>query len=338
MRIKIAVVLVVTIGFLVGVLWGIDVGHALEALSQVSWWRLVPMCALYLMTHMLRTWRLRLLLNQPIRYWRLFSINSVGFLAINVIPLRLGEMVRPYLLAERENIPFGRGMAAIVLERLLDMLMLLGMLMGLTLLVDLPADGLVIETEGGSVDVIAAGQRFAGAIVLLGVLVGAALVSIGEPATRLIEKLPMGGLVAGFVRKFRDGFGELIKAPGRLALLLAISVSVWGSTIGAVAVVMSAFPGIPVSLGSAWSTWSITLSGMVALPTPGFFGAYELFCSTALRLWNVDDDLAKTFAVVLHLGMFGFTVGIGGVCLFIEGLSLRDLVRTGPASDSHSAP
>ncbi|MDG1478944.1 MAG: lysylphosphatidylglycerol synthase transmembrane domain-containing protein [Myxococcota bacterium] len=330
MRIKIAVVLVVTIAFLVGVLWGIDVEHALEALSQVSWWRLLPMCALYMTAHMLRTWRLRLLLNQPIRYWRLFSINSVGFLAINVIPLRLGEMVRPYLLTEREGIPFGRGMAAIVLERLLDMLMLLGMLMGLTLLVELPPGGLVIDTEGGGVDVIAAGQQFAGGIVVLGVLVGTALVAIGEPATQLIEKLPMGTLIAGFVRKFRDGFGELIKAPARLALLLAISASIWGVTIGAVAVVMSAFPGIPVSLSAAWSTWSITLSGMVALPTPGFFGAYELFCSTALRLWGVHEDIARTFAVVLHLGMFSFTVSIGGLCLLIEGLSLRDLVRTVP--------
>jgi uncharacterized membrane protein YbhN (UPF0104 family) len=332
MRIKIAVVLVVTIVFLVGVLWGIDVQTAAAALAEVSWWRLIPMCGLYLLAHMLRVWRLRLLLNQPIRYWRLFSINSVGFLAINVIPLRLGEMVRPYLLAEREGIPFGRGMAAIVLERLLDMLMLLLMLMGLTLLVELPAGGLVIETERGAVDIIVAGQRFAGGIVVLGTLVGAALVAIGEPATRLLERLPLGGMIAGFVRKFRDGFGELLKAPGRLALLLVISASIWAVTIGAVGVVMSAFAGIPVSIGAAWSTWSITLSGMVAIPTPGFFGAYELFCSTALRLWGVEDDLAKTFAVVLHLGMFGFTVGIGGICLLIEGLSLRDLVRPAPQS------
>ena len=250
----------------------------------------------------------------------------MGFLAINVIPLRLGEMVRPYLLAERENIPFGRGMAAIVLERLLDMLMLLLMLMGLTLLVDLPAEGLTID----GINIIVAGQRFAGGIVGLGILIGVVLVGVGEPATKLLEKLPMGGLVAGFVRKFRDGFGELIKAPLRLALLLLISASIWGVTIGAVAVVMSAFPGIPVSLSSAWTTWTITLSGMVAIPTPGFFGAYELFCSTALWLWGVDEDLARTFAVVLHLGMFGFTVGIGGIFLVVEGLTLRDLVRPVP--------
>lgn len=327
MRLKITIVLIVTVVFLALVLWGIDIEHAIEALRQVSWWMLLPMCALYMCAHMLRVWRLRLLLNQPIRYWRLFSINSVGFLAINVIPLRLGEMVRPYLLAERENIPFGRGMAAIVLERLLDMLMLLGMLMGLTLMVELPDGGLVID----GIDIIAAGQRFAGTIVALGILVGAALVVIGEPAIRLLERLPMGPLVAGFVRKFRDGFGELLQAPGRLLLLLLISASIWGVTIGAVAVVMTAFPGIPVSLSSAWTTWSITLSGMVAVPTPGFFGAYELFCSSALWLWGVDEDLAKTFAIVLHLGMFSFTVGVGGIFLLHEGLSLRDLVRTAPA-------
>ena len=333
MKLKIGLVLVVTVVFLAVVLWGIDVERALEALGTVAWWKFLPMCALYLLTHIIRTFRLRILLGQPISYWRLFSINSVGFLAINVIPLRLGEMVRPYLLAEREGVPFGRGMAAIVLERLLDMLMLLGMLMGLTFFVELPPGGLTIEGYE-DVDIITVGQRFAGTIVALGILVGAVLMVVGEPAIRLLEKLPLGGKVAGFVRKFREGFGELMKNPLQLLILLLLSVGVWGATIGAVAVVMSAFPGIPVSVGSAWSTWSITLSGMVAVPTPGFFGAYELFCSSALRLWQVDEDLAKTFAVVLHLGMFGFTVGIGALFLVLEGLSLRDLVR--PA-DSVSA-
>ena len=324
---RIAVVLLVTAACLAAALWNVDLGVASAAMVQARWWRLLPMWGIYIVAHTLRVVRLGLLLGQPVPFRRLFSINSVGFLAINVIPLRMGELVRPWLLSEREGVPFGRGMAAIFIERLLDMVMLLLMLLGLTLLVSLPENGLVIE----GVDVIQAGQRFAGLIAGAGTLFGVLLVGIGEPAIALLERLPMGSLVARFARRFREGFATLLAQPARAALLLLLSAGIWLLTIAAIGVFMGAFDGIPVGIGPAWSTWSITLSGMAAVPTPGFFGAFELFCSSALwLLWGVERDIASAFAVALHLGQFTFTIGLGASFLLIEGLSLRDLVRPPP--------
>lgn len=327
MRVKIAVVLVVTALCLVGVLWGLDVHEAAAALANTRWSYLVPMAALYLLAHAIRAFRLGLLLGQPVPFKRLFLIISVGFLAINVIPLRLGELVRPYLLSEREGVPFGRAMAAIVLERLLDMSMLLVMLLGLTLVVELPDTGVLVEWRGARVDVIQAGQRFAGGLVALGVIGATAVVAVGEPAIRLIERLPLGAKLASFARRFREGFLSLLSRPLSALLALVLSASIWALTIAAVGVVMAAVPGIPVGMGPAWSTWTITLSGMTALPTPGFFGSYEAFCSAALLLWGVDKDLARTFALVLHFGQLGFTVAIGSIALLVEGLTLRALIR-----------
>ncbi len=329
MRLKIGVVLVITALCLGLVLWDLDLGEARAALMEARWSYLVPMAGLYLVAHALRAWRLGLLLGQPVPYRRRFIIISVGFLAINVIPLRLGELVRPYLLAEREGVPFGRGMAAIVLERLLDMSMLLLMLLGLTLVVELPATGVVVQ----GVDVVQAGQRAAGVMVALGSVAGLLVVAVGEPAIRLLERFPLGSKIAGFARRFREGFLSLISRPLNALLTVLISVGIWALTIAAVGVVMAAFPGIPVGVGPAWSTWTITLSGMTALPTPGFFGSYEAFCAAALWLWNVDPDLGRTFALVLHLGQFGFTVAIGGAALLVEGLSLGALIRPRPAEE-----
>ena len=332
MKLKLAVVLVVTAFCLGLVLWDLDFGEALTALQEARWILLVPMFGLYLVAHCLRAWRLQLLVGNGVGYGRMFAINTIGFLAINVVPLRLGEMVRPYMLYESEGVPFGRGLAAIVLERLLDMTMLLLMLLGLTFIVDLPEGG--IQVQG--IDVIAAGQKLAGFLVGAGILVGAVLVLVGEPAIALLEKLPMGRMVGGFARKFREGFLELARDPLRALLLFGISVAVWAVTVTAVGTCMAAFKGIPVGVAEAWSTWTITISGMTAIPTPGFFGAYEIFCSAALWLWGVDGDLARTFAIVLHLGQFGFIVVIGGYFLLREGLSLRTLVQTAapPASES----
>ena len=105
-----------------------------------------------------------------------FPINSIGFLAINVIPLRMGELVRPYLLAEKEEIPFGEAMVAIVLERWLDMIMLLIMLFGLGWFIDLP-NGVVVQ----GIDILTVGQKTLGTMVLLGFFGLAGLIAFGEP-------------------------------------------------------------------------------------------------------------------------------------------------------------
>ena len=332
MKLKIAVVLVITAVCLVAALWGLELDAALEALATARWSLLVPVMGLYLVAHVLRAWRLQLLVGSGVSYRRMFAINTVGFLAINVVPMRLGELVRPYLLAEREGVPFGRGIAAIVLERLLDLTMLLLFLFGLTFVVDLPDSGIQVTVQGASIDVVQAGQAAVGVVVGAGALFGLAVVALGEPVIRLMERLPLGAKLADFTRRFREGFLELARQPLRALGLLGISLMVWAVTVGAVGVCMAAFEGLPVGVGPAWATWTITISGMTAIPTAGFFGAYELFCRAALELWGVPDSLAATFALVLHLTQFGFIVAVGGLFLVLEGMSLGDLVVEAPAT------
>ena len=99
------------------------------------------------------------------------------------------------------------------------------------------------------------------------------------------------------------------------------------------------FDVYPVSRGSSKIPGSkfnmgviVVLTGMTAVPTPGFFGIYELACVAALKLWFVDPTLSRTFAIVLHLGQFIFILLLGGVFLFLEGLSLKDLSKKIPAN------
>lgn len=323
MRLRLVLIFAVTVLCLGAVVSGIEWSKAESALAETRWWTFGPMFACYLLAHAVRTWRLHCLLGAPaIPFASLFAINSIGFLAINVVPLRLGELVRPALLAERHEIPFGAAIAAIVLERLMDMMMLLVMLLGLTLWVELPAEGLVVR----GVDVVGAGQQLSGAIVLAGCGFGAMLMWVGEPAIALLERIPVAGKLAGFARRFREGMVALAKRPRRLALVAVQTVSLWGLTLVGISSFMWGFPGIPSSIGAVWTTWSITLAGMTALPTPGFFGGYELFCTAALWLLGVEAALAGTFAITLHLGQFAFTCGLGGFFVVKEGLSLRNLV------------
>lgn len=326
MRIKIALVLLLTAGCLAWVLWGIDLGEAVGSLEHVRWWLAAPMTAFYLIAHAVRTLRLRTLLDQPVAFGPLFSVNSVGYLAINVVPLRLGELVRPYLLLERHGVPFGTSMAAILVERLLDILMLLLLLGWVGFFVELPPAGVVV----GSVDVVAAGQRLLAVVVTGGVVFIGLLLTIGPPLIDLLVRLiPLPALaerIGGFLRSFYLGLHGLFRQPVRAAAVLMHSVVVWATTIAAVACVLAAFPELPHTLEAAATTWTITITGMTVAPTPGFFGAYEAFCLASLMLWDVSREAGAALAVVMHLGQFGFTVVLGGVFLVLEGLSLREVV------------
>lgn len=328
MRWKLALVLLVTVACLGLALRGLDLGEARHALAETSWPRVALGISMYVPLHLLRTSRLWLLLGgqdgagRRLRFVRVLSITAVGFLAINVIPLRLGEAVRPWLLHEREGVPWGRSLAAIVMERILDFAALLVMLFGVSWLVELPAGGVVVQ----GVDVLQAAQRLAGTALVLGVGAGLTVVAVGEPVIRALERLPLGRTVGGLARRFREGLLELLRRPLVALSTVALTVLVWGTTMASVAVFLSAMPGLPVTLAAAWTTWTMTLAGMTAVPTPGFVGAYELFCAAALWLFQVDPDRARTFAIVLHMGQFAFTVGVGGLAMLFEGLSLRQLV------------
>jgi len=256
-------------------------------------------------------------MGRDVPFWRLMSIVSIGYVAINVVPLRMGEFVRPWLLAEREKVPFGAGVAAIFVERLVDVLMLLGMLWIVAFGVDLPS---AVVVDG--VDVLAFGQRFAGTIVIGGTLGLVVMVALGERALVITDRLPLGTIV----RKFVEGIRDLGSRPREMAKILASSVLIWLITLWSVQVSLAAFPGLPYDFRTALVVWTVTLLGMAAIPTPGFFGGFEAACAGGLTLLGVDGDLARTFAVILHIGQFGFTVAWGLVFLVWEGVSLREVV------------
>lgn len=333
MALRVGATLLLTAACLAWVLSGVDLGAAWQTLRGMGWGWMLGVQALYLAAHALRVARFRLLLDQEdarkTTFGGLFSIVSVGYLAIHVVPFRMGEFVRPWLLREKAGVELGAGLAAIVVERILDMVMLLAMLLVVGLVVDLPS-GVVIQ----GIDVLRAGQRVAGVLVGAGVMTLTALAMAGERLLVRTDRLPGGHLVRHFVRATRT----LVANPVRGGAALALSILIWALTIEAVRQSMAAFPGLPSDALAALTTWALTLAGMTAVPTPGFFGGYEAACTTILGLLKVEPTPAGAFAFLLHVGQFGFTLVLGIGCLVREGLDLRsivaasrDAVRTSPA-------
>jgi uncharacterized protein (TIRG00374 family) len=335
---KIAAVLLATVACLVWVLWGVDMGVVRQSLASFRWWALLPMAALYFSAHVVRCYRLQLLMGTKLGLLSLLSVNSIGFLAINVVPLRLGELVRPYLFLEKHRVPFGTSMAAIFVERLLDMVSLLVMLLLVGVVVDIPPGG--VEVAG--IDLVSAGQTMAAVASAAGLACIAAVVLVGEPVIRLaawafgLASAPVGDRIAGFLRHFRRGLVELARTPLQAALVVLFSAAVWALTIAGLWMVLLGLPGLDLGFGEAMVIWSLTLAAFTAVPTPGFVGSHEAGCSAALRLLGINSSLAATVAVLIHAGQLGFTVLLGLFFSALEGLSLRELVQRSRSAASEA--
>lgn len=328
MRWKLAIVLLLTIACLAWFLWGMDPGAFGVSLAGVRW-PLVGLSALaFGSVFVMRCWRLEALMGLPLPFRDNFSINAIGFMAINTMPLRLGELVRPTLFQDKLDIPFGTSMAAIVTERLLDMLMLLTLLLVLGYGVDLPEGSLVV----GEMDLLQVGQRAIAVMATILAMGLAGVLLLGSWATTLAGKLlaPVPMLrdrVPAFLEAFHGNLRGLARRPGRLLVAAVATAGMWGATLGGAALILQAFPDLPHGWEPSFTALVSALTGMTVVPTPGFFGSFELFAAAALRPWDADPDAARAFAVVFHLAVFSVTVGVGLICAVFEGVSLGRVLR-----------
>ena len=118
-----------------------------EALASADWRLVAPAVALYFVGAWLRSARWRLLLpEQAVSTPILFRALVVGFTVNNLLPVRMGEVARAYLLSRWCRVPYGATLASLVVERILD-----GLSLALLLLLSLrfvSAPGYLVAASG----------------------------------------------------------------------------------------------------------------------------------------------------------------------------------------------
>ncbi|MBI5524979.1 MAG: flippase-like domain-containing protein [Deltaproteobacteria bacterium] len=118
------VVLSVVLGL--GFLWltfrGVDLDDLMGAFRNVSWWYLALYLVFLTAIQLVRTTRWAVML-EPIRkvpFRTVYAVSSVGFMALVLLPFRLGEFARPFLIKEKAGISITAATATVVVERILD--------------------------------------------------------------------------------------------------------------------------------------------------------------------------------------------------------------------------
>ena len=294
-------------------------------------------------TYAARAWRWQSLLAPigPTRFVNAFTTTVIGFSASFLLPARAGEVIRPYLLAKRENMNPSSAFATVVLERLLDLVTVLLLFAGFVFTVG-PG---VISGDPAQLARVKVGGAMAALAAVVGMTVLFALAGhperLGRAALRVERILParLARIVAKFVETFAQGLAVL-RDPARLATALAMSLPMWMSIAAGIWFASRAFH-ITYPYPASFLVMTILVVG-VAAPTPGAIGGFHaayIFAVTAF--FGVDADRAAAAALVLHAISFVPVTLLGIVFMMREGLTLagaRRMAKEAPGGDGGVAP
>jgi glycosyltransferase 2 family protein len=294
-------------------------------------WALAGLLGVTGLTYVLRALRWQFLLRPigPTRFSQAFRMTVIGFAANTVLPLRAGEMVRPYLLARREGLSVPATFTTIILERLLDLMTVL-VFLGLFVVFFDPG----LERVNGA---IYQSVKFGGLVGALGS--GAVLLILGLNAVRpaLTHRL-VDGCLRLLPQRFRERLSSLIyglldglavtRDLLRLTQAIALSFPLWLSIATGIWLVTVAFHMTVPFTGSFLIMALLTVG--VAVPTPGAVGGFhEFFRIGTAVFYGVDNDRAVGAAIVLHAASFIPVTLLGGLFMMQDGLNLARVRRLG---------
>lgn len=307
-----------------GLIWlflrTIDPRETWAALRQARISLILLAVAVTIQTYLIRAWRWQVLLR-PIgraRFRTAFRTTVIGFTASFLLPARVGEVLRPYLLARHDHLNAASAFATIVVERLLDMIVVL-LLFGLSILWLGTAVGRDIRAAG-----LIAG---AGSLVGAGVLMTLA----GNPDRLarvlggLVRWLParISQLLTGLLKTFLEGLG-ILRTPGHLALAFLWSLPLWLSIALGAWLTTRAFDLTLPYVGALFVVGYLAVG--VLAPTPGGAGGFHYMYKLAMTsTFGASESGAIVAAIVLHAVSFVPITALGLFFMWQDGLTLSGL-------------
>jgi|KBSMisStaDraftv2_1062788.scaffolds.fasta_scaffold309420_2 uncharacterized protein (TIRG00374 family) len=283
------------------VLRSVDLAETADALRNADW-RWVIVLVFFLCADIgfraLR-WQRLLAPIAPVPYSHTLQYLLVGYLANNILPARLGELVRAHYAGDREGISRSTTLGTIVVERVVDVVVCVAIA---------SVAILVLSVRGIVASAVLVGIAFAGLLT--------AVIAVGIAAHRL----PGAERIAAYAERYprvreaaarlRDGL-KVAGRPRTLLEALLISGLAWSASILGFAAAGQAI-GVQMTLGQA----ALMASGVAlasAIPAgPANLGTFELAAVTIGQAVGISDSDAFAIALIAHVGILLVT-SVGGL-------------------------
>lgn len=309
-----------TAGFIFLLFRRTDPVEIIESLRHANYYLVLPAVAVYFIGFWFKVARWAYILRpiKKIPTKRLFSITVIGYMVNNLLPLRIGELVRSYLISEKENIKKSTALGTIAVERIFDGLALIFFILIISLFVPVP-DWLRTLTSM----MIAV---FVGLLLVL-VVISISPHLVKKAWTRPLHFLPVKwrAIISDLGTHFIEGI-MIVQSPTRLIIVFAYSLLLWAIEAAMSWVLAFAFaisqPYPVFVMGTATANLATTLPS-----TQGGIGPFEYFYKQSLVLFGTPDSAATIFAIVLHAVLLIPLIILGIVYMWTEHISFSQLTR-----------
>ena len=271
------------------VLRSVDLGQTADLLgsARLPWLGLAALgvCA-DLFFRALR-WQCLIAPIRPVPLRRLGGYMMVGYLANNVLPARLGELVRSHYLGDREGISRSATLGTVVVERVVDTVVLVGI--GAAAI-------LILNVRGVVVNAILVGVALAGLLVVaLAVALAAHRLPGGSRIAAFLGRWPR---LKGMILRLRDGL-RVAALPRTLAASVVLSVAAWSCTVVTVLAVGQSL-GIELTVGEG-ALLAAGTNLATAIPSgPGYLGTFEYAGQTIAAAFGMPAARGLALALLIH--------------------------------------
>jgi len=315
----------ISLFFLVLLFRKIDFAQLLSTLKSLDWRYLLAAIFITFVSYSLRAvrWHYLVLPLKRAAPRNLLAATIICYMANNLLPARLGEFIRAYLLAEKENLEASSVFATLVLDRLFDGFSVLIILLVTFFTVKLPPGmenvqrGLV---TGGYVTF----ALYVTVIIFLVFLKRRTATTLSF-TSKLLRPFPakVSSKVIPVLGSFISGI-RLTSNPKELFALVFSSALIWSTAVWPVDLLLKAFR-IDLPLAASMFILVFLVFAVMVPASPGYIGTYHAACMYGLMAFNVPKELALSVAIVIHSINFFPVIIIGFLFLWKDGISFSSL-------------
>jgi uncharacterized protein (TIRG00374 family) len=305
-----------------------------EAFTDMRWWTLGVYCLGWSLVHIIRAARWQLLLAPiaKVSTRRVFAASFVGFLAILLLPLRAGEVVRPVMIREQGRLSAWAAAGTLGAERIVDGLVLSSILF-VALSLSPRLDPLPERLGDLPISVAIIPKAAYAALLLFSVafLVMLAFHRWRQPARRAVDVLigsvspRLAAWLSGRVENVAEGLRFMSLWRQSVPFVLS-TVAYWLINVGCTWLLGWGVGFGGFSYGRACVVTGVLALGILMPNAPGFFGAYQFSLYAGLAVFYLHDEVLQrgaAFVLTMYVLQILITVVFAGWGMWLVRASRR---------------
>jgi uncharacterized protein (TIRG00374 family) len=269
--------------------------------------------------------------KKDVKFSNMFAGNAVGFTITFIFPGRLGELVKPLYLAQKEKMSKGFVIGTVVVERTFD-LFTMSFLLGL-FIVSRPLYDSYFQVQEETFSHLYLWGIVAVSFATVLLILSLSLYFFKEKTLSFIRFVlrPFPHKISEKVLELSQEFILGLKffhSVGNLLIYILLSFVVW---LGIVFYYWVFFFAYDISLPFFYLLpYTFLVMVGASIPTPGMVGGFHSFSKFGLTsLFNIDINLAVAMTIVVHAVQLVVTCLLGYAILWKEGISVFQIKKLG---------